>query len=154
MTYDITTTELPDQPAAVLRGQVPHDGIAEFLGQAFGAVMSATGAAGVRVVGPPFARYRNDGQNGWEIEAGFPVEAPFSPTGGVEPSTLPGGMAARLVHHGSYDTLAGAWKALEAWVIDNGYTFTADPWEAYLDEPDVVQPRTEIVMPCAVPHTE
>lgn len=150
MNDEISTVELPEQHVVVVRGRTAHDGIPDFLGPAFSAAAAAAEKAGVPVAGPPFARYRDeDGE--WAVEAGFPVDSPVPPGDGVEPSVLPGGHAVQLVHVGSYATLPEAWRVLEEWVIDNGYAPSAVPWETYLDEPGVPQPRTLIVMPCALP---
>lgn len=147
MDEEITLVELDEQPTAVVRGRVPHDGIADFLGAAFGAVMGAVAASGVQVVGPPFARYRPTAESGWDIEAGFPVSGPFEGSG-VEAGLLPGGPAAQAVHRGSYDSVASTYDRVTAWVSEGGHAPTGPPWESYLDEPDVPEPRTLIVMPC------
>lgn len=147
MTYDITTSDLPEQATAVVSGHVEHDGIAGFLGQAFASVLDAVNDQSVPIVGPPFARYV-ESSDGWDIEAGFPVNSPISAHGDVTPSSLPAGLAAQLVHVGTYDTVAEGWNALSSWLGDQGYVGTECPWECYLDAPDVPEPRTLIVMPC------
>lgn len=150
-TGDVTVVDLPEQPTAVVRGRVAPDGIAGFLGEAFSAVGSVVPAQGRRFTGPPFARYWSMDETGWDLEAGFPVDAAVAPERGVVPSSLPPGRAARLVHTGPYDTVGRAWRALSDWVVDHGYAATEAPWECYLDEPGVAEPRTVIMMPCAEP---
>ena len=149
MDDEVTLVELEEQRTAVVRGRVPHDGIADFLGGAFGAVMGAVAAGEAHVVGPPFARYRPTPDSGWEIEAGFPVDAPVEGSG-VESDRLPGGRAVQVMHRGSYDSVAVTWQQAEAWMAEQGYASTDAPWESYLDGPDVPEPRTLIVMPCDV----
>lgn len=150
-TRDVTVVDLPEQPTAVVRGRIAPDAIAGFLGEAFAAVGSVVPAQGLRFVGPPFARYWSMDEGEWELEAGFPVDAAVAPERGVVPSTLPEGRAARLVHTGPYDTVGRAWRALSDWVVDHGYVATEAPWECYLDEPGVAQPRTVVMMPCSEP---
>lgn len=147
MTEEITLVELTEQPTAVVRDRVPHDGIGDFLGRAFGSVMGAAAAGGRQVVGPPFARYRPTPDAGWDVEAGFPVDGPVEGPG-VESGRLPGGAAAQVVHRGSYDSIATTWQRAETWMAEHGYAATDAPWESYLDGPDVPEPRTLIVMPC------
>lgn len=147
MTEEITLVELSEQQTAVVRDRVPHDGIADFLGRAFGTVMGAVAAGRHQVVGPPFARYRPAPDSGWDIEAGFPVDGPVEAVG-VESGRLPGGRAAQVMHRGSYDGIATTWQRAEAWMAEHGYAGTDAPWESYLDGPDVPEPRTLIVMPC------
>jgi effector-binding domain-containing protein len=145
MTYDVEVIEVAQLETAVVREHVSHDGIGEFLGRAFGEVLEAVGQGGV--AGPPFARYVMTDE-GWEIEGGFPVHARFAGAGRVEGSTLPGGMVARTVHSGSYLELGQAYAALEAWLASHGYVATGAPWEVYVDEPTVDNPRTLVLSPC------
>lgn len=154
-TYDVTLADLPLQHTAVVCGHVPHDGVAEFLGEAFGEVMTALGRAGRHPSGMPFARYQVT-EDGFDIEAGFPVAEPFEPPseagGRVESSTLPAGHAARVLHQGGYAEVAAAYEAAERWIAENAMRPSAAPWEMYLDEPGVAAPRTEVFMPCVEAH--
>ena len=154
MVDDITLSELPEQPVAVIYGRVPPEGVAGFLGHAFGSVPPTLMRQGRTIVGPPFARYGVMNDHGWEVEAGFPVDEPVTADGEVEPSALPAGQAARLVRAGPYGTVAEGWSTISAWVADNGYVVTQAPWECYLDEPGVTDPRTLIVMPCGRPQSD
>jgi effector-binding domain-containing protein len=145
MTYEITIETREQQPAAIVSGRVAHDGIPEFLGSAFGEVMAAIGGE-AGVAGPPFARYDMDG-HGFAIDAGFPVVHPVEAVGRVKPSRLPGGTVATTMHVGSYMGLGAAYSALEQWIDANGMTAAGRPWEAYLDGPEVAEPRTLVCWP-------
>jgi effector-binding domain-containing protein len=144
MTYEITVSVTQAQDAAVVAGHVDTTGIPEFLGGAFGEVMAVVD--GSAVAGPPFARYVMV-DDGFDIVAGFPVASPVTPSGRVVATTLPGGTKAMLLYRGSYEGIAEAWTAMESWVAENGYVVDADPWESYLDGPDVAEPRTLITWP-------
>jgi effector-binding domain-containing protein len=148
MRYDVELVDLQEQHAAVVRGRVPLDEIAGFLGQAFGEVARVAESQGLKVSGPPFARYRAGGAEPWDVEAGFPVHGTFTTEGKVEPVTLPGGRTARTLHVGDYAALGAAYEAVQTWLVENGYAAEGDPWESYLDGPDVPQPRTEVFFPC------
>jgi effector-binding domain-containing protein len=151
MDYEISVTELEPQDTAVVCGRVAMDGIPDFLGRAFGAVIAAVGGPG-GVAGPPFARY-DMAEGGFDVEAGFPVgdKDRVNGTAGADvvASTLPGGHAVVTMHVGSYDRLADAYAALEAWLPANGYRIAGAPWETYLDGPEVAEPRTVVTWPCA-----
>ena len=76
-TPDIKSTELQEQPTAVLRETVPMKGLREFFGRAYSSVMSAAEQQHVQLAGPPFAMYRGMPTDVVDVEAGFPVAAPF-----------------------------------------------------------------------------
>ncbi|WP_299928326.1 GyrI-like domain-containing protein [uncultured Nocardioides sp.] len=148
MEHEITVVDLAEQPTAVVRGPASPDSISGVLGRAFEAVARAAADQGRRLAGPPFARYRTMDASGWDLEAGFPVDAPLVAASEVEPSSLPACRAARLVHTGPHDTLGEAWSEASTWLEEHGYVATDAPWESYLDEPAVAEPRTLILMPC------
>ena len=148
MEHEITVVDLSEQPTAVVRGRAAPETISDVLGRTFEAVARVAADQGRRFTGPPFARYRTMDETGWDLEAGFPVDAPVVADGQVEPATLPACRAARLVHTGPYDTVGEAWGEATAWLAEHGYAATDAPWESYLDEPGVAQPRTLILMPC------
>ena len=149
MDYQIDIVEMPEQHAAVVTTEpigVPQ--IAQFLGGAFGEVVNlVAGQTDVEITGPPFARYviQDDGLFG--IEAGFPVSGNIEPVGRVAMIELPGGQAARTLHKGAYDLVSDAYHAIERWERENGYMAAGLPWESYLDEAEVAQPRTVVSAP-------
>jgi len=146
MTYEVSLEERAEQRVAVLRAQVSHDAIADFMGRAFGAVLAAIGGE-AGVAGPPFARYEF-APEGFMIEAGFPVIDEVPAGSDVEVTSLPGGVVATLMHVGPYDELGGAYGFLEKWLTDHGYAPSGGPWESYLDGPEVERPRTLVSWPC------
>ncbi|MFC9517119.1 GyrI-like domain-containing protein [Nocardiaceae bacterium NPDC056970] len=154
MIYDIRLQDRDEHPAGIVAGDVSVDGIAEFIGAAFRAVVAAAESSGIGLAGPPFARYRPLPGGTWNIEAGFPLDRAIAPTGPVEPTSLPAGPAATTMHVGSYDTVEPAYIALTSWITEHGYVTVGEAWECYLDGPDVPNPRTEIVMPVTRPDPQ
>jgi effector-binding domain-containing protein len=146
MDYQVERMELEPQQVAVVRGEVPHDGVAGFLGGAFGEVMGTIGAQGVSPSGPPIARYEMH-EGGFRIEAGFPVASEVRPMGRVELAMLPGGPTLTVLHTGAYDQVAAAYQAAEAWLAEHDWEPTGAAWEAYLDGPEVPEPRTVVHVP-------
>jgi effector-binding domain-containing protein len=147
VTYQVSIEDRQQQQTAVVRGHAPHDGVGRFVGSAFNEVLGALTDAGVPPVGPPFARYRIV-DDGFDIEAGFPVLAAVATHGRVEASTLPGGPIATTMHVGSYAAISAAFAAVESWLAGSTYRVDGDPWEAYLDGPEVAEPRTLVCFPC------
>jgi effector-binding domain-containing protein len=152
MTYTVRFVDLQEQKVAVIRDKVSHEAMADFLGAAFHEVQSAAEEQGLHITGAPFGRYQPIDDGGWDITAGFPVSGDITPTGRVEADTLPGGTAAQTMHVGAYELLSAAYEAAMNHVIDEGYQMTGDPWECYLDGPDVAEPRTELFVPCERVH--
>lgn len=151
MRYETQFVELQSQHTAVVRGHTTTEGIAEFLGPAFGEVINVLDKQSLHPTGAPFGRYRpTDG--GFDVEVGFPCSGVVEAEGRVEPSELPGGHVARTMHVGSYDDVAAAYEAATSWLTDEGCVTTGDAWECYLDGPEVPEPRTEVFIPCETMH--
>jgi effector-binding domain-containing protein len=142
----IESVELTAQPAAVVRDHVTGSDLPQFLGGAFEETMNAITGQGRAPAGPPFARYRVD-DDGFAVEAGFPSTGAVAPTGRVIGDELTGGPAARVLYRGPYERIGEAYEAGEKWLADRGYTPSGPPWESYLDEPEVAEPRTVVHFP-------
>ncbi len=148
MTYDVTIEVRDEQPAAVVRGQESLEDLATFLRDAFEDVGKALADQHLFPAGPPFGQYRVVG-SGFDVAAGFPCSAPVVAVGAVEPLLLPGGMVATTVHVGSYDRVGAAYEAVAEWLASTGRVPNGEPWECYLDDPTVAEPRTLVCFPCA-----
>ena len=151
MSYDVETATLQQQTTAVVRGHVDKDAVADFLGGAFGEVMALLGRQGRTPTGHPFARYVAT-DDGFDVEAGFPVAEGLLAEGRVEIGSLPGGLTARTIHVGDYGGVGAAHQAVGDWLTENGYAVHGAPWECYLDGPEVAAPRTEVFFPCERVH--
>jgi effector-binding domain-containing protein len=148
ITETVALVELQPQPTAVVAGHVAFESIPAFLGSAFNEVMEALAGQGLAPAGPPFARWEPQA-DGFDAEAGFPSTGPVSPTGRVQPQTLPGGLVATALHRGGYAGIGATYEVLNDWIAGHGYVATGQPWESYLDEPGVPEPRTQVYLPCA-----
>ena len=145
-TGPVERVALDAQPTAVVRGRVAVHELPEFLGVAFHGAMAAMSEQGLAPTGPPFARYRPDG-DAFDVVAGFPTTGVIVPAGRVQPDELPGGPAAQVLYRGAYGGLGEAYAAAERWLSEQGYAPTGEPWESYLDGPDVAEPRTLVHQP-------
>ena len=148
MDYEMQIETLQPTATAVVTATLPVAGIGPFVGEAFGLVMQALQAQHAFPVGPPFARYRMHGDT-FEVSAGFPVAAPITAADRVVPASLPGGQVASTVHLGAYDEVSRAYDAILAWLPTQHLAPAGDPWEQYLDGPEVAQPRTLVHLPVA-----
>jgi len=145
--YQVELVELQSQPTAVVRGQVEPAEIQAFLGSVFAEVMQALGDQHLAPAGPPFGRWQMAGA-AFEVEAGFPTTGSVTPAGRVEAGELPGGSAASVLHRGDYGAVGAAYEFGATWLEENGYVPMGDPWESYLDGPEVAEPRTLVRFPC------
>lgn len=150
-TYDIQAQTRNGQATAVSRAALRVSEIGPWLGRTYGSVASVVAAQGAALAGPPFARYHRLADDRFAVEAGFPVTAAIHAEGDVQPSELPGGLAASTIHTGSYQAMAPAYEALVSWVTHHDGAPAGDPWETYLSdparEPDPATWRTEITQP-------
>ena len=140
--------DAPPQPLLALTADVPREEVGGFLQQAYPRLFAALGEASAMPIGPPVARYRID-ESSFHVTAGVPCIGLSAAPAGLELTELPGGMLASTVHRGSYETLPEAFHAVIEWITANGYRIAGDPWECYLDGPEVPQPRTQVCFPVA-----
>lgn len=145
--YEIELVDLAPQHVAIVCGHVTPPELPEFLGAAFDEVRQALGRQGLAPAGPPFGRYRPT-RDGFDVEAGFPATGPVKPSGRVTSCTLPGGPAARALHRGAYTSVGAAYAAVADWLGGHGFRPAGEPWESYLDDPEVAEPRTLVHQPC------
>ncbi|AXJ09998.1 GyrI-like domain-containing protein [Arthrobacter sp. PM3] len=154
---DIKSAHLKEQPTAVVRETVPMSALRGFFDRAFGAVIGAVQQQHVQLAGPPFALYRGMPTDVVDVEAGFPLAAPFTSTGGeggpVTAGTLPAGKAYEAMHIGPYATLQQTYGAIMARMQADGVTPAGTMWEYYLSdpgaEPDPAKWQTLVVWPVA-----
>jgi len=155
-TPDIKSTQLEEQPTAVLRETVPMNALKEFFGRAYQAVMAAAEQQQVQLAGPPFALYHGTPTDVVDVEAGFPVAAPLpwpGSEGGVTAGYLPAGRAMEAMHVGPYEKLPETYKAIAGKMQAGGLTPGNLMWEYYLTdpaaEPDPGAWKTLVVWPVA-----
>ena len=151
MSISVEQVDLPAARTLVVRGHAAFSDITEFLGRAFAETAAAAAGQGLGLVGPPFGRYR-PAEDGWDVEAGFPVAGSPAPAGQVEVGSLPAGAAVKVLHQGPYDDVESTYRALEEWIAGHGFVANGQAWESYLDEPNAPRPRTEIIQPCTPPE--
>ncbi|GHG56105.1 hypothetical protein GCM10012320_28190 [Sinomonas cellulolyticus] len=148
---EISSTDLTEQPTAVVRATVRTDELRPFFDGVFGKVVAAVQSAGARVVGPPFAMYHGMPTETIDVEAGFPVAGPFADGGGVTASVLPGGPAVQAMHIGPYEGLSETYREMTEWMRSKGLTPGESMWEVYLSDPeaesDPASWRTQVFCP-------
>ena len=142
-------------PVAVLREVVPMSALTQFFDRAFHAVPAVLEHQQITITGPPLSVYFGMPTDTVDVAGGFPTERGVLPDDGVVAFTLPGGRVARILHHGSYDTLGESYGRLTTWMGERSLTPGPLMWESYLTEPepggDPMDLVTEITWPIAEP---
>jgi effector-binding domain-containing protein len=152
---DMEIHELHSQEVAIVCLDVPLADLPDAMGGALREVHQQMAAAGVALAGPPFTRYPSFEPDAVRAECGFPVMRPAPSVGRVEPSRLPGGSVASIVHLGPYETLAQTYDQLQRAMDAAGLHPAGPMWEIYWTdpgmEPDPARWRTEIIVPLGAP---
>ena len=150
-TFTVETIE--PRTAAAIRAEVPMPELREVFDSGFPAVAQTVEAQGIAITGPPFGFYPRMPADTVAVVVGFPVAAPITADGKVEPFELPGGRAVTGTHVGPYDALGQTYQQLTAWAEAEGLTLGEGMWECYLSdpgaEPDPSTWRTLIFWPLA-----
>lgn len=163
---EITATQRQEQPTAMVREKVPMAELSDFFGRAFSSVMAAVQERGLQPAGPPFGMYHGMPTDVVDVEAGFPLTAPFAAgedggmtiDGGhgqsaVTAGTLPAGPAYVAMHTGPYDSLQRTYQALVERMQADGVAPADLMWEQYLtdpgEEPDQSKWQTQVIWPAA-----
>ena len=140
VSLEITLEEAPEEAALLVRRRIAADEVARHLGDILPGVFGYAQRAGIPLSGPPVVRYSEHGPASFTIEAGFPVAAAVPGEAAIQPATLGGTQVASTVHVGPYEDLPGTYRAIEAWMDEQGLESAGDPWEQYItdpgDEPD------------------
>ena len=134
----IRIEEIPAQPVAVVRRQVPVTELPAFFAEAAATVEAAVAGAGGVVAGPLFGWYHEPPAGAAvDVSVGFAVAGlPVGDLGEVEVLVRPGALAAVALHVGPYDALADTYRELGVW-LDTRQLDPADEfWEEYLSDPE------------------
>jgi DNA-binding transcriptional MerR regulator len=151
-TQEVVLKKVPPIVVASVRDTVPTTGI----GQLFGEIFAHLGQHTVNPAGPTMGIYYDEEfhEEAVDIEAAVPVSGPLPGGERVKCRDLPAvEEAACIFHPGTFDTLAGTYGQLMAWVEANGYRMAGPIREVYVQwaEPggDPSTNVTEIQLPVA-----
>ncbi len=102
--------------------------------------------------GNVFALYHDEAfsPDSIDVECGVTLDNDLPPFGRASCRTVEGGLMACITHRGPYEELYGAYQALMAWALGNGYLPRPPMRDVYLNDPAQVLPaelETEIYCP-------
>ena len=164
---DVTLTdhqvvELDAQPTIAVRVRKPMTEVdlRELFDTQMPRLFQFATSQGRSPTGAPYARSYTFGPEMLDMEVGLPISEPIP---GLAPpddqleavgtATLPAGRTAKVVHHGSYQTLSKAYDIFHDWIHEQGEEDGIGPWEVYIVDPSTVsntsQLQTELDWPLA-----
>jgi effector-binding domain-containing protein len=151
MGYEIEIKDLEERYVATIRVRTTPNRIGPTYRELVSEVYAQLAEAAVQPPNPPFAIYHSYGEDGVDMEVGLPLPEPIPTEGRVVGRELQATLAAVTWHHGSYDTIGEAHRALERWMEKEGRAPNGPPWEVYwtgpADGPDPAGWRTEVGYP-------
>lgn len=150
MTYPCELLEKPAQPTLAIRTRTAVSDLPAVLGKAYGAIASYLGEIGEQPAGPPFAAYHNMDMQNLDVEIGFPVAKSLPVRGDIQVGEIQGGQYAACLYTGPYGDIEPAYKALSAWIEEQGHKPTGVAYELYLNDPALFPPeelQTQILFP-------
>ena len=151
MAYEIERKELADRYVVTVRVTTTPDQMGATFQEVLPEIDAEILNAGSRPTGPPFALYHVYREHEVDMEAGFPVDEPVATSGRVIGRELEASPAAVTWHHGAYDTIGEAHRAVEAWLREQGKEASGPPWEVYwvgpMDGEELASWKTEVGYP-------
>jgi AraC family transcriptional regulator len=135
MNYTMSQLDWQQQPALVVRGKVGIENAGEAISSSIEAVVNFLEAKKLNPVGAPFTRTYSFENGVLEFEAGFPVLPTTKGDGNIIATELPQAKVVSTVHVGPQETSENAYKAIHAWMAQNGKSPAGAPWEVYLTDP-------------------
>lgn len=148
--------DLDPVPLAVIRHEaIRLADLRDAFDSGYRAIGDAFAAGTLLPAGPALAIYHGDPMGVFDLELGFPVQAPPSDplaTGdgtAIVASTLPSGSAVATTVLGSYDGLGAGWAALVARAAEADLHPRGVWIEVYVSDPDTAPEdlRTDLIMP-------
>jgi len=158
ITPRIDIVRLPAQPVARLCIETTPDNLVPDTTNAIYALFTELRAAG-REPHPPVLCMNEPTADGETIRvhACAAIELPAPSFARAAVDVLPAGTFARLVHLGSYESIAVAYHALYDWAQSHGHAERGFVREVYLNDPADVSPEallTEVLLPIQDDHDE
>lgn len=134
---DVEIVQCPSQPTAVRKFETAFAELSANIRKGMDSVYALLPSLNVAPHGHNVVLYKGAVVPGpAPIEVGVIVGRTFAKTGEVEPSTLPAGAAARIVHVGPYFEMRRSYLQLEEHLANAGLKRTNLSWEIYGDWTD------------------
>ncbi len=126
------------QTAAAIHITCQRDKIQSEVGPAIKEILAALASNGQKPAGAMFMHHLTMSRSQFDVEVGFPINAPLQASGRVKSSELPAARVARTIYHGPYEGLFAAWdefgrRLAESKLVDpSALSPIKTLWERYL----------------------
>lgn len=152
--YDVVVKHLREERYVGLRAVIPSY---PEQGPLWQELMAHLQRHGVKPVGPCFTMYHDECYKEKDVDAevGEPIGAALCPeTDRIKVRTLPDRTVAAAVHHGPYEGLNAAYRAIASWLEANGYHLCGPDREVYIVGCDRSSHPAQYVTEIQIPITK
>jgi effector-binding domain-containing protein len=119
--------------------------VSEVLAAAYQEIVAFMTEHGIEMTAQPMAITRGWDARDYSFEAAIPVSSTDVPVAGnVQVGQSPAGLAVRVVHKGSYDSMGLSYEKLSAFMAANQLEEGRVSWEHYISDPGQM-PASEII---------
>lgn len=135
----------PGRSYLIKRAIIPFDGLTAFFGESYGTMYNALNSAGIRPNGMPSAIYFTVDEKAasTDLAAAIPIPDDGKALPGFDRLHVPAGDALKVEYTGAYDTMHGAYAALEEQAKQMGRQ-PAYMIEEYLNDPGAVADPSQL----------
>ena len=146
LNYEICIEKVEPQTIASVEFTAQLSSIGQSIQMGFGELIRGLQASGLQPAAPPVIVYHDviDAEAAGRIEVGIPVPTEAQAKTGLSLRQLEGGLVARTLHTGSYQSIGPAYQALAGWIAEHRYEVTGPPREQYLNDPQTT-PEHELL---------
>jgi effector-binding domain-containing protein len=138
---------LPARTMIFKKGTAKWDQAWPTVVEAFKAVRAAVDKVGAKVNGPAFLIYQATDDDGFEFEAGFPVEAApaTAPGGDIQVGPAPAGPALKFVHRGAFDGMETLYESIANLLDAKGLPSEESFIEEFVTDPLTAKPDALVI---------
>ncbi|MFF0527923.1 DUF302 domain-containing protein [Nocardia amikacinitolerans] len=155
MRYQVGVDQQTPQTVLELRRGVRAEHAGEDIGAGLRALQEFAAVTGLAPAGPASTTYVGDFTPGAAAEVVFTLPiaaASFEPdTGEISLQRTEPGLFAHTIHHGDYQRIGEAYRALEQWLRAAQYRVVGPPTEVYLVGPDEAVAAHDLLTQIRVP---
>lgn len=150
MNYKFEVSEQSARPVLSMRRVTSVDKLPDELGKAYYEIIDHLKTMDEQPADAAFAAYYNMDMENLDVEMGFVLARPLPGKGEIKAGEIPAGKQVAYLFKGPYKEMEPVYKAMMAWMEQEGYTPTGTAYEFYYNSPDEV-PDSELLTKIVFP---